>query len=165
MPQFHIKMAELKSDPVMQDDQRPSPSPRQANLTCSILDNGTDVGFPPIISTVFPTCAQFLEEASAGTDRRSTVIHQRNSCPPRKNVQHGKVRQRPPKDALDRAQRCSASTLTMTRAGGMNWKQTLPEHIQAAPISIERCRRVQFCFNEGRCNYERYFRRSALASS
>ena len=27
-------------------------------------------------------------------------------------------------------------TLTMTRAGGMNWEATLPEHIQAHPYRL-----------------------------
>ena len=125
-----IKISELKSDPVMGiiSDRLPL---RVKQLT-SILDNGTNAAFRQNLDRLSDV-RRFLEEASAGTADLNVFIAA--IVARHTDIQHGKFdrgRRKMPWIELNEGR----ITLTMTRAGGMNWEATMPDQIQAHPYRL-----------------------------
>jgi hypothetical protein len=125
-----IKTSESKNDAVMQAIRDRLPL-RVRQLT-SILDNGTDAAFRQNLDRLSDV-RKFLEEASAATTDINAFIGA--FVARHADIQHGKFdrgrRKMPWIELKD-----GRITLTMTRAGGMNWEATLPEHIQAHPYRL-----------------------------
>ena len=125
-----IKISELKSDPVMGiiSDRLPL---RVKQLT-SILDDGTNAAFRQNLDRLSDV-RRFLEEASAGTADLNVFIAA--IVARHTDIQHGKFdrgRRKMPWIELNEGR----ITLTMTRAGGMNWEATMPDQIQAHPYRL-----------------------------
>jgi hypothetical protein len=129
-------MEELKNDAVMQAIRDRLPL-RVKQLT-SILDNGINAAFRQNLDRLSDV-RRFLEEASAGTADVNAFIGAVVAS--HADIQHGKFdrgRRKMPWIELND----SRITLTMTRAGGMNWEATLPEHIQAHPYRLNAAMRL-----------------------
>jgi hypothetical protein len=125
-----IRISDVKSDAVLQSVRDDFPA--QARRFTDILDNGKESAFRLNLDRLADV-RRFIEEASsAGADIKAflNVIAARH-----RDVQHGKFdrgRRKMPWIELN-DQRIF---LTMTRAGGLNWEATLPEHIQAHPYRL-----------------------------
>ncbi len=138
-------MAELKSDPVMLEHQRP-PHPSRQATSPPYLDNGTQNWLSAKTSIVFPTCAGSSKTRvpeSADINAFIGAIVGRHT-----DIQHGKFdrgRRKMPWIELNDGR----ITLTMTRAGGMNREATLPEHIQVHPYRLNAADAFNFGFGEG----------------
>ena len=133
-----IRVSELKTDAVLQSVMDGLPD-RVRQFT-DILDNGKEAGFRQGLERLADV-RRFLEETSSAASDMSTFI---TALAARHgDIQHGKFdrgrRKMPWIEVNDHR-----VYLTMTRAGGLNWEATLPEHIQAHPYRLNAADALNF---------------------
>lgn len=133
-----IRISELKTDPVLHSAMDCLPA-RVREFT-DILDKGKEAGFRQNLERLADV-RRFLEEASSATSDMDSFVAAfaaRHS-----DVQHGKFdRGRRKMPWIEVSDHCVY--LTMTRAGGLNWEATLPEHIQAHPYRLNAADALNF---------------------
>jgi hypothetical protein len=125
-----IKFSELDGDTVLQSVREHLPA--LVSRFIDTLDNGADTAFRLNLDRL-ADIRKFLVEAGAATGDIhafvSTFIARHS------DVQHGKFdrgrRKMPWIERID-----TRINLTMTRAGGLNWEATLPEHIAPHPYRL-----------------------------
>lgn len=125
-----IKFSELDGDTVLQSVKEHLPA--LVSRFSDTLDNGADTAFRLNLDRL-ADIRKFLVEAGAATGDIHAFIS--TFIARHADVQHGKFdrgrRKMPWIERID-----TRINLTMTRAGGLNWEATLPEHITPHPYRL-----------------------------